>query len=588
MERLRGFHAGLATASVIVVIGALHLGRDLLIPFALALLLSLMLAPMVALVQRLGIGRVPSVIAVVTLTLGLLGWLGWLASGQVTEVVRALPGYRETLKGRAAAVAGPLSRVLGAVDQTLREVDEQAARGREDGKPAPLRVDVVDRKPAVLGLLTGAAGSLARTAVAAAAIILLVVFLLVYQADVRDRLIQVIGTGQIHLTTQTMEEAATNVGRYLLAQSAINIAYGAAVSVGLFAMGVPNALLWGFLAGLLRYVPYLGPWMGAAPPVVLSLALFDGWTWPILVIGYFVLLEIIASNGVEPWLYGRRSGLSPLAVVAASIFWAWLWGALGLILAIPLTVCLVTLGRHLPRLRFLNTLLGKNPDLETEARLYQRLLARDPEAAAEIVGAAAGTPEEIGDRLLLPALALAEQDRHAGELDKEQSDAIHEIVGELVEDLGERPGTPPPPEDSAGVLVVCVPASDEADRLAADLLAQALRARRFRVEVLPASATTGEKAGRTAELRPDIVCLSALPPGAVMPARYLYKRLRPRIGDGEVVVGLWNVRGDLRKLESRIATDGKARVVGSLGAALRRVRDLSAPLLLQRKAAPAP
>jgi predicted PurR-regulated permease PerM len=588
MERLRGFHAGLATASVIVVIGALHLGRDLLIPFALALLLSLMLAPMVALVQRLGIGRVPSVIAVVTLTLGLLGWLGWLASGQVTEVVRALPGYRETLKGRAAAVAGPLSRVLGAVDQTLREVDEQAARGREDGKPAPLRVDVVDRKPAVLGLLTGAAGSLARTAVAAAAIILLVVFLLVYQADVRDRLIQVIGTGQIHLTTQTMEEAATNVGRYLLAQSAINIAYGAAVSVGLFAMGVPNALLWGFLAGLLRYVPYLGPWMGAAPPVVLSLALFDGWTWPILVIGYFVLLEIIASNGVEPWLYGRRSGLSPLAVVAASIFWAWLWGALGLILAIPLTVCLVTLGRHLPRLRFLNTLLGKNPDLETEARLYQRLLARDPEAAAEIVGAAAGTPEEIGDRLLLPALALAEQDRHAGELDKEQSDAIHEIVGELVEDLGERPGTPPPPEDSAGVLVVCVPASDEADRLAADLLAQALRARRFRVEVLPASATTGEKAGRTAELRPDIVCLSALPPGAVMPARYLYKRLRPRIGDGEVVVGLWNVRGDLRKLESRIATDGKARVVGSLGEALRRVRDLSAPLLLQRKAAPAP
>jgi methylmalonyl-CoA mutase cobalamin-binding subunit len=138
------------------------------------------------------------------------------------------------------------------------------------------------------------------------------------------------------------------------------------------------------------------------------------------------------------------------------------------------------------------------------------------------------------------------------------------------------------------VLVVCVPASDEADRLAADLLAQALRARRFRVEVLPASATTGEKAGRTAELRPDIVCLSALPPGAVMPARYLYKRLRPRIGDGEVVVGLWNVRGDLRKLESRIATDGKARVVGSLGEALRRVRDLSAPLLLQRKAAPAP
>lgn len=584
MERHRSlFSSLLVAASVIVVVVALHLGRGLLIPFALAGLLALLLGPLVNLVQRTGLGRIPAVLAVVTLLFTATGWLGWLMSGQVTDLVRALPEYRENLKGRAAAIAGPLGHVLSTVDQTLREFGEGAVAPRPDGAPPPLRVDVVEKAPIALGILTGAAGSLIRMIGTAAAVVLLVIFLLIFQADVRDRLIQVIGTSQIHLTTQTMDEAATNVGRYLLAQSAINIAYGASLGAAMFALGIPNALLWGFLAGLLRYIPYLGPWMGAAPPILLSLVIFDGWTVPILVAATVLLLDILAANVVEPWLYGRRAGLSPLAVIVATVFWAWLWGGVGLILAIPLTVCLVALGRHLPRLRFLNTLLGKNPDLEAEARLYQRLLARDSEAAAEMTSATPGTLEEVCDGLLIPALALAEQDRHSGELDPEQSESIGQIMGELLDEL---PVPAPGPAPEAEVSVMCVPTADEADRLVAEMLARALQARGIRVEVLPGSATTGEKAGRVASLQPDIVCLSALPPEAVMPARYLYKRLRPRLGDREILIGLWNSKGDLRRAESRIASDGKARVVGSLTDAVRRIRDLAAPILLQRRVEP--
>jgi predicted PurR-regulated permease PerM/methylmalonyl-CoA mutase cobalamin-binding subunit len=574
MDHRRTLQSGLLTAAAIGLgVVALRLGRDLLIPFSLALLLTFLLAPVVSRVQKLGLGRIPAVLIIVALSFGFLGWVGWLASGQVADLARRLPEYRETMRLRISGLADRAGRVLGTATRALQELREGTTPPPEAAPeaPRPLPVEVVNGGPDPFGILTGVAGPAIELAGGAAVVLLLVVFFLLYHADLRDRLIQVVGASQVHVTTQAMNEAGTNVSRYLLAQSIVNGAHGTAVALGLFALGIPNALLWGFLAALLRYIPYLGPWMGAAFPVFLSLAAFPGWTRPALVVAFFLLLELVTNNLLEPWLYGNRSGLSPPAVVLATIFWSWLWGGVGLILAIPITVCMVVVARHVPRLRFLHTLLGREPELEEERRLYQRLLAGDAEAAAERVDAvrAGRSPEALCDGLLLPVLALAKHDRRFGDLDERQVAAVLEGVREIMEELMEEPAAA---AQAAGrPRIVCVAAADEADRLVAEMLARLLAARGYRTAVIPEAGTEAERAERAAELRPDVAVISALPPGAAMAARRLLKDLGARAPRTALVVGFWTARADLTGLERRIG--GRARLAGDLAGAIRGVEE---------------
>src|SRR5690606_7062319 len=254
--------------------------------------------------------------------------------------------------------------------------------------------------------------------------IVFVIFMLIQREDLRDRMLRLIGPGRLIATTQAIDDAAHRVSRYLLIQWMVNATYGTAAAIGLYVIGLPNALLWGVLATLLRFIPYVGPWIGASMPIALSLAAFDDWTRPLVVAGMFIVLELLSNNLMEPWLYGMGTGVSPVAIIASAVFWTWLWGPIGLVLATPLTVCLVVVGLYVPRLEFLNILLSDQPGLPPQARVYQRLLAMDQEEVFQIADEYLKERSllDLYEYVLLPALSMAEHDRHHGILDQARSE----------------------------------------------------------------------------------------------------------------------------------------------------------------------
>jgi hypothetical protein len=360
---------------------------------------------------------------------------------------------------------------------------------------------------------------------------------LLQREDLRDRFIRLIGASQINLTTKALDEAAQRVSRYLLAQLIVNVTYGIPIGIGLYFIGIPNAILWGLFATILRFVPYIGPWLAASFPLFLSLAVGTTWTAPIETLALFVVIELISNNVVEPWLYGASTGLSPMAVIVSAVFWTWIWGGIGLILATPLTVCLAVLGKHLPSFAWLDVLLGDKPPIATGDRLYQRLLANDEEEAVTIVEeyVAANSLAAAYDVVVLHALRQAESDCRADILDETRR---RQIYGMLRRILTELDPTPPPP-DNVPVAVLAMPASSEADEIAGVMLAHLLEMRGVMARVASSKSLTSEMADQALSSGAHVFCISALPPASVMPATYLARRLRERMPDARIIIGLW-------------------------------------------------
>ncbi len=405
------------------------------------------------------------------------------------------------------------------------------------------------------------------------------------------------------MTTQALEDAATRVSRFLLMQLLVNIAFGIPIAVGLYFIGVPNAILWGILATALRFVPYIGPWTAAAGPIGLSLAISTGWVAPILTVGLFAALELFTNSVMEPWVFGKNTGVSSVALLAAAVFWTWLWGPLGLLLATPLTVCLLVIGKHVPQLSFLDTLLGNEPVFEAKTRVYQRLLAGDQDEAAELIDRCLEQMPlvEVYDTVLVPALALAEVHWHRGDLDDGRHKFIFESLRASIEELGERRQAIQANESaaeakevledpslasstgSAKLSILCLPAHDEADELAGIMLAQCLEMKGWPVHAVSVTALVGEMIDLVEEHKADLVCISSTPPAAVMHARYLCKRLCGRFPELSLVVGLWDTKGDLARASERIGCASTAHVVGTLAEAQEKIRQLIQPLLLRRE-----
>ena len=368
-----------------------------------------------------------------------------------------------------------------------------------------------------------------------------------------------------------------------------------AVAIGLFFIGVPNALLWGILATVLRFIPYIGPWIAAAMPIGLSLAISTGWVAPVLTVGLFIVLELFSNNVMEPWLYGRNTGVSAVAVLVAAMFWMWLWGPVGLLLATPLTVCLLVVGKHVPQLSFLGILLGNEPVFEAENRIYQRLLAGDQEEAVELLDAYLEDQPlvEVYDTVLIPALALAETYWQLGEF----NDAKHQFIMQslkdmiqihherqrerLAEETAPLPPTegqadvPAPAESTPQVHIFCVPARSEADEVAALLLAHILDSDGCLVQAVSLASLASEMVELVEQQHPDVVCVSATAPAAVMHARYMCKQLRGRFPNLALVVGLWDSHSDLDKAQERIGCG--AAVVATLAAAKSHIQRLAPP-----------
>ncbi|HYI71602.1 MAG TPA: AI-2E family transporter [Skermanella sp.] len=581
---------GTTLGIMVVVVGALYFGKDILMPVALAVLLSFALAPVVVRLRRWGLGRVPSVIIVVLLMFMVMLGFGTLVASQLVDLAQNLPNYEQNIRAKIQSVRGATEGggggVLDQATQMLKdlskELDQATApaapgavqRAGEEGRVdvlRPIPVEVHEPRPSPWNEIQTYLGPLVGPIGTAGMVLVFVIFMLLEREGLRDRLIRLVGANDLHRTTEAMDEAGARVSRYLLMQLIINIAYGIPVALGLWLIGVPNPILWGVLATVLRFIPYVGPVISSLFPIILSFAVSPGWTDPLLTIGLFMVLELFSNNVLEPWLYGSSTGLSPVAIIAAAVFWITLWGPVGVLLATPLTVCMVVIGRHVPQLQFLHVMFGNDPVLPTETRFYQRLLARDPEEAAELAEQA--FPDKplpyVYDHLVLPALHLAETDRQRDALADEVQATLAEGVDSVIEALDDYED--PKPEDASedaehdpdvtpaaaapppGVTVaeqpqgrvLSVAGRNELDRAPAALLAHLLERQGIKAETLPCQAISLRNLSKldTSDVR--LVCVSYLNPGSVQHARRIVRRLRGKLDRRiPIVVGLWSTAED--------------------------------------------
>ena len=563
--------------SLVIITATLYMAKEVLVPFALAVLLSFLLGPLVTRLDRFGLGRITSVAGVVILASGCLFALGWLVVAQLSSLAHEFPHYKANIETKIRSIHTPVAGAFNQASNTVTELGQELSRSGH-ARPVP-KVEVAQPPLNPFQFLYEALGPLFRPLGTAVLIVILVIFMLLKREDLRDRLIRLLGTNQMHVTTEALDDAAGRISRYLLTQSMIAAMHGVAVTVGLTLIGLPNAPLWGLLAAVLKFVPYLGPWMAAALPAAQSMAIFDDWRHLILTVALFAVLELISSNLLEPWLYGTNTGVAPLALIIAAVFWTWLWGGVGLVLSTPLTVCLVVMGKYVPQLEFLNVLLSDEPVLEPETRLYQRLLAMDLEEATDIVERACNgrTLVAVCDTLLIPALALIEQDRHRGMLDLSRQEFIFQGFRELVEELCQRYEEPhQAPRPSITISLLCLPSHDEADEIIGTLWVHLLRRGGIRAE-----SASNKNPSQLKEFlersRPDRVFISALPPNAVTHTSRLSRYLRSKFPTIEIIVGLWSGQSDLSKTKERLAAAGVSKVVTTLAEGLREIGKLTPP-----------
>jgi predicted PurR-regulated permease PerM len=409
--------------TIVLVIAALYWAQAILIPVAISILLTFLLSPVADGLERFGLGRVFSVILIVILAFSFLIAVGWLVSFQLTSVANELPTYRKNIQQKIADIRGAgKGGALEKVQKTAEEVKKELAKTDEAVKAQPKPREVVvqaEQSSTFWPLPLDIAPMLERLASGGLAIVL-VIFMLIQREDLRNRLIRLVGYGRLTTTTRALEEASQRISRYLLMQSIINASFGITVGIALYFIGLPYALLWGFLAAMLRFIPYVGPWAAAIMPSALSLIVFEGWMWPALVVAVFLVLELVNNMVLEPLLYGESAGVSEVGLLIAVAFWTWLWGPVGLMLATPLTVCVVVFSKYVPQLDFISVLMGDEPVLQSNISYYQRLLAGDQDEAEEIVEEYLKTHplEQVYDDVLIPALVDVKRDVEFGRLEE--------------------------------------------------------------------------------------------------------------------------------------------------------------------------
>lgn len=433
-------------AAMAVAVAILYFAKDVFLPLAIAVLLTFALAPIVAFLRRAGLPRLFAVITSVASGFLIVAVFSAVVAFQVSEVGQNISIYQyniiekiRTLK-EASSDNSFIERLNRFAERIGTEINrpEQKTQALPSDQPEekPLLVQIfAPRHPVetLRSIIEPLVGPLATTGL----VVVVVIFMLLEREELRDRFIRLVGYGDLHRTTEALQDAGKRVGQYLLTQLVVNITYGVPLAFGLWILGIPNAALWGMLAIVLRFVPYIGPVMAAILPLFLAFAVAPGWSLLLWTIGLFVIIELLINNVIEPWLYGSRTGLSPLAIIVSAIFWTWLWGPVGLVLSTPLTVCLVVLGRHVPQFEFLEILFGNEPVLDPKERLYQRLLAGDPDEATD-------NAEEMLERkylvefygsVAIPALLMAERDRLRGVLTEPQLQIVDESTKTLVANL---------------------------------------------------------------------------------------------------------------------------------------------------------
>jgi len=540
----------------------LYFAREVLVPIALAVFVAFVLAPIVRLLERMKLPRVAAVALTVGVATVSVGALGWLIEQQAVEVANNLHDYKSNILRKLSVLRPSKESAFGKAGTAIQELGKEMSKPEAEtgavtpeAPKEPIGVRLVEEPTPPITYARDILGPVLARIATAAMVIVFAIFMLLRREDLRNRLIRLIGQREMHITTPAFDDAAQRLSRYLLTQSIVNAGVGTIVGVGLFLLGMPNAALWGFIIAILRFVPYVGTWIGASFPIAMALATSDGWTEPLLVAGLVIGVETLGGSFIEPMLVGSGTGLSPLAVLTSAVFWAWLWGPIGLILSTPIAVCLSVLGRHVRSLAFLNVLLGDEPVLTPEAQFYQRLLAGDQEESTRIVEEFAKGKEsiiEVYDSLLIPALRLAEIDRHRGDLDEQQEQTIRDILGAIIDDLGAQNEVPLIAGSEAAEPVVCVPARDMADELSARMLEKALLSRGVKAEALSSRHSARETVEQLTKRPASVICICALPPSALLHTRVMWQQLRALSPKHRIVIGLWDDTPELENVRERL------------------------------------
>jgi predicted PurR-regulated permease PerM len=569
----------------LAIVAALYFARDVLIPLTLAVLLSILLTPLVAVLRRLRLGRVTAVLLAVITALAIICAIGGLIGLQVAALADKVPTYVQTIESKVAGVrtyaTDEISRAvsrLGYSTVPAKESNPGAATPRPtpaaDSDVKPLPVEVHQPDPSSLELAERYLSPILSPLGTVGIVFVVAIFILLQQDDLKGRLIRLFGSGDLRRTTVALDDGGRRLSRYFLTQLGVNTAFGIIIGTALFLIGVPSPLLWGVVAGLLRFVPYIGSFIAALFPMALAAAVDPGWSMVLWTGGLFVVVEALAGQFVEPMLYGHSTGLSPISVVVAVVFWSWLWGPIGLILSTPLTLCLVVLGRHVEQLEFLDIMLGDRPALTSVESFYQRMLAGDQDEASDH---AEGLLKERSltsyyDEVALPGLELAAVDAQRGILSAEQLARIKETIKDLVQDLVghlDEKSVPDTAEDSAGVAgddkaptdlappdtvghsgvavewrgatpVLCIAGRGPLDEAVAAMLCQLLSKHGIGARTAPYEAATRANINLLEIDDIAMVCISYLDvTDKNTHLRYLIQRLRKRMPTTPLMVGLW-------------------------------------------------
>jgi predicted PurR-regulated permease PerM len=630
-EELMALLGAVATAILAcIIVATLYFGREIFVPIALAILLSFVLAPLVGLLQHLRVPRGVAVVSVVVAAFALIFAMGSLLATQLTQLAGDLPRYQSTISEKIQSIRettagrGTLERASGMLKDLGKELDKPNDTGsrpssssilapKSPAAVSPLQVEVRQPDPGALESLRTLISPLLHPLATTGIIIIFVIFILLQREDLRNRLIRLAGSHDLQRTTAALDDAAGRLSRLFLIQLLVNGAFGVVIGIGLWLIGIPSPILWGILAAVLRFVPYIGAVIAAAFPLALAVAVDPSWSMLLWTAALFLVVEPLVGHVIEPMVYGHSTGLSPVAIVASATFWTALWGPIGLVLATPLTVCLVVLGRHVERLEFLDIMFGDRPPLSPPEIFYQRMLAGDPTEAAEKAEEflKERSLSSYYDEVALKGLQLAQADAERGALNPERLTKIRDAIAEFANDLSDENDRPPPksrpttdpeaasavesvaenaPYENLPVLskmallpewqgdhpVLCVAGRSLIDESAAIMLSQLCTAHGLAARVAEAGMLSPANVFRLETTGVAIVCLVYLDASGPAHMRYSVRRLRRKLPNATIILGCWMKETDAATLEQLRDGAKSDLVAASLGEALKLCIEVAA------------
>jgi predicted PurR-regulated permease PerM/methylmalonyl-CoA mutase cobalamin-binding subunit len=571
------------TMLIFAIIAFMYFTGEVLKPLALSVLLSFALAPATRFLERSGLPRAAAVVLTVVLSLGLLGGIGYVVGHQLNSLAKRLPDYQDNIETKLSRLLSPgeqstATRLKELADEVTAKMEKPRASTVE---AVPIQKVEVIARPSFQDRLRSATGPYLEFLGVGSFVLILVLFMLMGREGLSDRIVGLFGHRQVSLTTRTMQEIGQRISRYLATFALVNSGFGLVIGLGLWLIGAPYAALWGCMAAMLRFIPYVGPAVAFILPLVFSFAHFPGWAKPLEIVVLFAVVEAVLTSFLEPVIYGKTTGISALGLLVAAMFWTWLWGTMGLLLSTPLTVCLAVLGKYVPSLWFFAALLKEEANLEPDVQFYQRLVARDREGAFAVVEAALKQRPrvEIFDRILVPALSRAEHDLARDELDEPMQAFVWGVIGDVLESVEGVPdfslaamalptgGAVGPDDrelDSESVSIVGLVADDSSDALVLRMLGQLLAASGCTIEIITSTESSLQVVERVADQSPGLVIISYLPPEGSAMVRYLVQRLRARFSDLPIVVGRWGETAGSTNALERLTAVGATRVFTTL------------------------